>query len=81
MEHHVGYQYFLKGAANHYIGLAQTETPYFQPNPVPPAPFITLAPYDPQQIGQGSAWAFTTENSQNILIFGAGFYSFFSVSS
>ena len=26
VEHHVSYQYFLKGAANHYIGLAQTET-------------------------------------------------------
>ena len=25
-EHHINYQYFLKGAANHYIGLAQTET-------------------------------------------------------
>ena len=26
VEHHVSYQYYLKGAANHYIGLAQTET-------------------------------------------------------
>ena len=25
-EHHVEYQYFLRNAANHYIGLAQTET-------------------------------------------------------
>ncbi|KAJ3543670.1 hypothetical protein NM688_g5834 [Phlebia brevispora] len=77
VEHHVGYQYYLKGAADHYIGLAQTETPYYQPDPVPPAPFITVSAYDPQQIGQGAAWAFTVENSQNILLFGAGFYSFF----
>ena len=25
-EHHVEYQYFLRNAANHYIGLAQTDT-------------------------------------------------------
>lgn len=25
-EHHINYQYFLKNAKNHYIGLAQTET-------------------------------------------------------
>ncbi|KAI0339777.1 glucan 1,3-beta-glucosidase [Trametopsis cervina] len=77
-EHHIEYQYYLKGAKNHYIGLAQTETPYFQPNPVPPAPFITNSAYDPAQLAQGNAWALTVENSQNILVFGAGFYSFFS---
>ncbi|KAI0790705.1 glucan 1,3-beta-glucosidase [Abortiporus biennis] len=77
-EHHVEYQYYLNGAKNHYIGLAQTETPYFQPSPVPPAPFITNTAYkDPVQ-GPGNAWALTVTNSQNILVFGAGFYSFFS---
>lgn len=79
-EHHIIYQYYLKGAANHYIGLAQTETPYFQPNPVPPAPFIPNPIYDPVNVASanGDAWAFTAENSQNVLVYGSGFYSAFS---
>ncbi|THG98774.1 hypothetical protein EW026_g3453 [Hermanssonia centrifuga] len=77
-EHHVNYQYFLRGAANHYIGLAQTETPYFQPNPVPPSPFIPSTNVDPATLGVGAAWALTVQNAQNILVFGAGFYSFFN---
>lgn len=32
-EHHVLYQYRLDGASNVYMGLIQTETPYFQPSP------------------------------------------------
>ncbi|KAJ3554045.1 hypothetical protein NM688_g3306 [Phlebia brevispora] len=80
-EHHIIYEYYLRGAANHYIGLAQTETPYFQPNPVPPAPLIPNPTYDPTDVGtvNGDAWAFTVENSQDILVFGAGFYSAFQV--
>ncbi|THH29864.1 hypothetical protein EUX98_g4330 [Antrodiella citrinella] len=77
-EHHVEYQYYLNGAQNHYIGLAQTETPYFQPSPVPPAPFVLNTQYNDPAVGPGAAWALTVTNSQNILIFGAGFYSFFS---
>ncbi|KAI0082027.1 exo-beta-1,3-glucanase [Panus rudis PR-1116 ss-1] len=76
-EHHVQYEYYLNGAKNHYIGLAQTETPYFQPDPVPPAPFITNAAYKDPALGPGAAWALTVTNSQSILVFGAGFYSFF----
>lgn len=71
VEHHVTYQYYLKGAKNHYIGLAQTETPYYQPFPVPTAPFIEIHPWDPTQIPHGNAWAFTVEDSQGILVFGA----------
>ena len=46
---------------------------------MPTAPFIELPAYDPKQIATGDAWALTVENSKSILIFGAGFYSFFSV--
>ncbi|CAL1707953.1 unnamed protein product [Somion occarium] len=76
-EHHIQYQYFLNGAKNHYIGFAQTESPYFQPNPVPPAPFITNTQFKDPSPAPGSAWALTVVNSQNILLFGAGFYNFF----
>ncbi|TCD61973.1 hypothetical protein EIP91_007659 [Steccherinum ochraceum] len=77
-EHHIQYQYYLNGAQNHYIGLAQTESPYFQPSPVSPAPFILNTQYKDPAVGPGSAWALTVTNSQNSFVFGAGFYSFFS---
>ena len=32
-EHHAIYQYRVNGASNVYMGLIQTETPYYQPNP------------------------------------------------
>ncbi|KAF9002426.1 glucan 1,3-beta-glucosidase [Cyathus striatus] len=78
-EHHVLYQYSLVNAKNHYMGLIQTETPYFQPNPVSPAPFLINSAFnDPTPYsGNPSAWALWVKNSQNILIFGAGLYSFF----
>ena len=44
--------------------------PYFQPNPVPPAPFITNTAYKDPAIGPGAAWALTVTNSQNILVYG-----------
>ncbi|KAF8900746.1 exo-beta-1,3-glucanase [Gymnopilus junonius] len=78
-EHHVLYQYNLVGAQNHYMGLIQTETPYFQPTPTAPAPFSVNPDFkDPSPYSSGaSAWALTITSSQNILIFGAGLYSFF----
>ncbi|KAK6519188.1 hypothetical protein TWF281_003877 [Arthrobotrys megalospora] len=39
-EHNVLYQYQLQGAKNIFMALIQTESPYFQPNPVAPAPFL-----------------------------------------
>ncbi|TBU39254.1 beta-1,3-glucanase [Dichomitus squalens] len=76
-EHAIIYQYYLNNAKNHYMGLIQTETPYFQPNPVPPAPFIANTAYKDPAFGPGAAWALTVTNSQNILVYGAGLYSFF----
>ncbi|KAH9942506.1 beta-1,3-glucanase [Epithele typhae] len=63
-EHNVMYQYYLVGAANHYMGLIQTETPYYQPNPVPGS-------------GPNASWGLVVSSSSNILVFGAGLYSFF----
>ncbi|KAI0709449.1 exo-beta-1,3-glucanase [Earliella scabrosa] len=78
-EHHVLYQYNLYNAKNHYMGLIQTESPYFQPVPAPPAPFSNNAAlHDPSfPSGLRSAWAVTITQSSNIFIFGAGLYSFF----
>ncbi|KAI5827019.1 glycoside hydrolase family 55 protein [Schizophyllum commune Tattone D] len=78
-EHHVIYQYNLHGAKNHYLGLIQTESPYFQPNPAVPEPFTINSdlgdPSFPADLT--SAWALTISQSENIFVFGAGLYSFF----
>jgi len=78
-EHHVLYQYRLVNAANHYMGLIQTESPYFQPKPAPPTPFEIEPTFnDPTFLRRNpSAWGLSIENSNNIFIFGAGLYSFF----
>jgi hypothetical protein len=78
-EHHTLYQYNLVNAANHYLGLIQTETPYYQPVPVPPAPFtVSTAFADPATwTGISAAWALRVTTSTNIIVFGAGHYSFF----
>ncbi|EMD38344.1 glycoside hydrolase family 55 protein [Gelatoporia subvermispora B] len=77
-EHHTLYQYNLVNAQNHYIGLLQTETPYYQPTPAPPAPFSSVSSFsDPVYSGSTSAWAVNIQSSSDILIFGAGLYSFF----
>ncbi|CAK5264005.1 unnamed protein product [Mycena citricolor] len=78
-EHHTLYQFNLVGAKDHYIGLIQTETPYYQPNPVVPGPFaINSAFHDPSFTSTSSAWALVVSGSSNIFIFGAGFYSFYN---
>ncbi|KAJ7093252.1 exo-beta-1,3-glucanase, partial [Mycena epipterygia] len=79
-EHHVLYQYNLDNAHSHYLGLIQTETPYFQPSPAPPAPFTVKRTFkDPVSwSGISQAWGLRVTASTNILVFGAGLYSFFS---
>jgi len=78
-EHHVLYQYSLVGAQNHYLGLIQTESPYYQPSPAPPSPFPTNSSLgDPTfPSGLAAAWGLWVKSSSNILIYGAGLYSFF----
>ncbi|KAI0928651.1 hypothetical protein AcV5_006151 [Taiwanofungus camphoratus] len=78
-EHHTLYQYNLVNAQNHYIGLIQTETPYYQPSPAVPTPFSIQSSYsDPSfPSGQTSAWALSVQSSSDITVFGAGLYSFF----
>ncbi|KAJ6479946.1 exo-beta-1,3-glucanase [Mycena vitilis] len=78
-EHFTLYQYNLVNAANHYLGLIQTETPYYQPAPVPPAPFtVNTAFKDPSDwSGITAAWGLRVTTSTDIIVFGAGLYSFF----
>ncbi|KAG1790955.1 glycoside hydrolase family 55 protein [Suillus plorans] len=78
-EHHILYQYSLVGAKNHYMGLIQTETPYFQPDPAPPGPFDISNVYDDPTFANGitMAWGLWVQSSTDIIVFGAGHYSFF----
>ncbi|KAH9934692.1 glycoside hydrolase family 55 protein [Fomitopsis serialis] len=78
-EHHVLYQYNLAGAQDHYIGVMQSESPYFQPLPVPPLPFSINGTYkDPSSpLDLTAAWGLSIQSSTDITVFGAGLYSFF----
>ncbi|RDB22380.1 hypothetical protein Hypma_010485 [Hypsizygus marmoreus] len=62
------------------MGLIQTESPYYQPTPTVPGPFSFNSAYkDPSYpSGLTSAWAVTVSSSSDIIIFGAGLYSFFT---
>ncbi|KAG7453017.1 exo-beta-1,3-glucanase [Guyanagaster necrorhizus] len=79
-EHHSLYQYNLVNASNHYLGLIQTETPYYQPVPPAPGPFGIHVNYNDPIFRSDitSAWGLRIESSNNIFIFGAGLYSFFN---
>ncbi|KAH6647435.1 pectate lyase superfamily protein-domain-containing protein [Truncatella angustata] len=83
-EHAQMYQYQLYNASNIYLGHMQTETPYYQPNPVATGPFVAgQFPSDPTFSNCAEdyckeAWALRVLNSNNVYIYSAGFYSFFS---
>lgn len=78
-EHHTLYQYQLSGTANIFMGQIQTETAYYQPNPASPIPFSPVAAYnDPVLQAGSSGWGVRIVNSQNVLVYGAGLYAFFS---
>jgi len=84
------YQYNFHDAANVFAGMLQTESPYYQPNPKPPAPFLSsvgLFAGDPTYScaaagnefdGCDESWAVVIRRSQNIFVAGAGLYSWFS---
>lgn len=91
-EHGVFYQYNFHNAANIYAGMIQTESPYYQPNPKPPAPFTDVvgkmvgdpkydcATNDPFN-GCDESWSTIVTGSENIFIAAAGLYSWFSTYS
>ncbi|TVY67484.1 Glucan 1,3-beta-glucosidase [Lachnellula suecica] len=80
-EHSVLYNYQISNASNVYMALIQTETPYFQSNPDATTPFTSNSVYaDPVFSGNASAnkaWGLRIVDSDDILVYGAGLYSFF----
>ena len=89
-EHSVFYNYQFDGVKALFAGFMQSETPYMQPLPVAPQPFTVNTAYDdpdfticPANSGSGDvppckdAWGLRVVNSQGVLVYSAGFYSFF----
>lgn len=86
-EHSVLYNYQFNNASNVYLALIQTETPYFQGNPVATSPFDANAAYNDPDFAVSCAgdttgtcaraWGVRAVNSDDIFIYGAGLYSFF----
>lgn len=83
VEHFSLYQYQFAGTTNVYMGVIQTETPYYQPNPPATTPFtvyagITDPTFTTSSSGNSAnAWGLRIVNSTNIYTYGAGLYSFF----
>lgn len=83
-EHHQLYNYNLAGAKNIYLGLIQTETPYYQSNPTSLIPFKPNSDFnDPTYSDCGDnklcqkAWGLYIVDSSDIYLYGGGCYSFF----
>lgn len=78
VEHHQLYEYQFVGAGPTVLGHIQTETAYYQPNPDANIPFAAVSEYhDPVYASGDSGVGVRINNSQEILIYGAGLYSFF----
>jgi glucan 1,3-beta-glucosidase len=85
VEHHVMYEYELANTQNIYMGFIQTETAYYQPNPPAPIPFPSLSAWNDPTFSTSSnstnnsdGWGLRVVSSNNVFIYGAGLYSFFS---
>jgi hypothetical protein len=80
-EHSVLYNYQIANAANVYMALIQSETPYYQSNPDATTPFTSNTAYsDPVFSGTASvnkAWGLRVVDSSDVFVYGAGLYSFF----
>ena len=82
-EHSVLYNYQLSSASSVYMGLIQTETPYYQGNPDARTPYAsqTLLADPSFDSCTGAtcarAWGLRIVNSTDVFIYGAGLYSFF----
>ncbi|KAI9660464.1 MAG: hypothetical protein M1821_009814 [Bathelium mastoideum] len=82
-EHSVLYNYQLDGAQNTWMGMIQSETPYFQPNPVAPQGISGTLAGDPSFNCQADdttcdSWGLRIVNSSSAFVYSGGLYSFFN---
>jgi glucan 1,3-beta-glucosidase len=87
VEHCTLYQYQFANTKAIYMGQIQTETPYYQPNPLATLPFkpnksLNDPDFEKSCIGKSGncamAWALRILDSTDVLTYGAGLYSFFN---
>lgn len=84
-EHSVLYNYQIVNASAVYLSLIQTETPYFQGNPIATEPFPANAKFSdpdfkaacPSGGACERAWGLRVVDSSDVFVYGAGLYSFF----
>ena len=89
-EHNQLYQYQLSSTRNVFMGQIQSETPYYQPNPLASAPFEANATYNDPDFAAACtddlttaatcamAWGLRVLASEDVYVYGAGLYSFFN---
>ncbi|KAF9890404.1 hypothetical protein FE257_006072 [Aspergillus nanangensis] len=82
-EHHQLYNYQVTNARNVFMGMIQTETPYYQANPNALKPFTSQKKWNDPDFancktdGCRKAWGVRVMNTSDLYIYGAGLYSFF----
>jgi glucan 1,3-beta-glucosidase len=82
-EHHQLYNYQVSSAKNVFMGLIQSETPYYQSNPAALTPFTPQESWnDPDFANCTTAscrksWGLRVLKSSDVYVYGAGLYSFF----
>ncbi|KAE8355097.1 pectate lyase superfamily protein-domain-containing protein [Aspergillus coremiiformis] len=82
-EHHQLYNYQVANAKNVFMGLIQTETPYYQANPNALTPFTPQAKWNDPDFsycktdGCRKAWGLRVMKTSDMYVYGAGLYSFF----
>ncbi|KAI1633111.1 putative Exo-beta-1,3-glucanae [Biscogniauxia mediterranea] len=78
VEHHALYGYRLVGTRDVVMGQVQTETAYYQPNPDATTPFPPVAVlHDPVFSPGDRGLGLSVVDSEGVLVYGAGLYSFF----
>ncbi|KAI1457217.1 glycoside hydrolase family 55 protein [Annulohypoxylon moriforme] len=86
-EHSILYNYQVSNAQNVFLGLAQSETAYFQGNPAAPVGTTVLEgfidpDFDTSCAGSPNSpcartWGLRVTNSSSVYVYGTGLYSFF----
>ncbi|RHZ62315.1 exo-beta-1,3-glucanase Exg0 [Aspergillus thermomutatus] len=82
-EHNQLYNYQVANAQNVFMGLIQTETPYYQSNPDALTPFTPQTAWNDPTFSHCTtascrkAWGLRVMNTSDLFVYGAGLYSFF----
>ncbi|CAI7608218.1 unnamed protein product [Penicillium glandicola] len=82
-EHHQLYNYQVSSAKNVFMGLIQSETPYYQSNPTALVPFTPQDSWNDPDFSYCTtascrkSWGLRVLSSSDVFIYGAGLYSFF----